>query len=242
MEKSPAIAISDLKFFWKGTSTATIEIKELSIQKAEKIFIRGPSGSGKTTFLGLIGGVLTPQSGLILVEQQELTQLGPAQRDQWRADHIGFIFQMFNLLPYLNLYDNVLLPSLFSKLRKQRAIERSGSVIKEVERLLIALKLNPELRHRSVAQLSVGQQQRVAVARALFGSPELIIADEPTSALDAEHREDFLQLLFAEARQSKATLIYVSHDPQISHLFDRELNLLKLNSSLKNNDNKPELS
>ena len=164
------------------------------------------------------------------VNDVDVAQLSMLRRDRFRADNIGFVFQSFNLLPYLSLLDNVVLPCRFSTLRKQKAIERDGSVKQSAQRLLSELGLASQLKtNQPVIQLSVGQQQRVAVARALIGSPELLIADEPTSALDADSRQQFLDLLLREVKTQNSTLLLVSHDPVLGERFDRSVSLSHIN-------------
>ena len=142
-----------------------------------------------------------------------LFELGSAERDAFRADHIGYIFQMFNLIPYLSLIENVTLPCRFSTKRRQRALSQASTIEEEAKRILSALKLDLTTTiSQPVSQLSIGQQQRVAAARSIIGSPELIIADEPTSSLDLDVRGSFLDLLFQEVCNTKITLIFVSHD------------------------------
>ena len=161
---------------------------------------------------------------------QELGELGSGARDRFRVDHTGYIFQQFNLLPFLSVRENVELPCHFSKLRASRAVQRHGSVANAAQTLLAHLGLkDPALLERRADSLSIGQQQRVAAARALIGQPELVIADEPTSALDADAREAFIQLLFAECRDAGASLLFVSHDQSLAPLFDRNLSLSELN-------------
>ncbi|MES1162446.1 MAG: ATP-binding cassette domain-containing protein, partial [Rhizobacter sp.] len=143
----------------------------------------------------------------------------------FRADHVGYIFQQFNLLPYLSVIDNVLLPCRFSALRAQRA----GVPHRAAESLLARVGLAQALWSRPAAQLSVGQQQRVAAARALIGTPELVIADEPTSALDAPLRDGFMDLLLGECRAAGSTLVFVSHDERLAARFDRRLSLPEIN-------------
>lgn len=180
--------------------------------------------------LGLLGGVQIPSRGSIRLLGQELTKLSAGARDRFRVDHTGYIFQQFNLLPFLSVRENVELPCHFSKLRAQRAIQRHGSVDQAAATLLAHLGLkDPDLLGRRADALSIGQQQRVAAARALIGQPELVIADEPTSALDHDAREAFLQLLFAECREAGASLLFVSHDQSLASLFDRNLSLAELN-------------
>jgi len=171
--------------------------------------------------------VTTPGAGRVSVLGQNLGALSGAQRDHFRADHVGFIFQMFNLIPYLSVLENVALPCGFSK---RRASRTNGNVRREAMRLLEHLDLaGPELLERPVTELSVGQQQRVAAARALIGAPELVIADEPTSSLDADRRAAFLELLFRECAREDATLIFVSHDAGLAQRFDRTIELAAVN-------------
>ena len=161
---------------------------------------------------------------------QPLHRLGAVERDRFRADHVGYVFQMFNLIPYLSMVENVALPCRFSRRRRTRALARGGNLETEATRLLDHLDLgDPALRARPVTELSVGQQQRVAAARALMGAPEILIADEPTSALDADRRESFIQLLFRECQEAGLTLIFVSHDAGLEGLFDRTLRLAEIN-------------
>lgn len=222
---TPLIDIRQLSYAWPG-EPPVLQIDRLQLQPGEHLFIQGPSGSGKSTLLNLLGGILTGFSGEIRLAGQSLASLSERQRDRLRADRIGVLFQQFNLLPYLNLTDNVSLPCTLSSRRRASAIKRSGSVQAEARRLLQRLQLPPELfDRRAVAQLSIGQQQRVAAARALIGSPELIIADEPTSALDPGSRDKFMRLLLEELAQSETTLLLVSHDPALAGHFSRHLYL-----------------
>jgi putative ABC transport system ATP-binding protein len=228
----PVVSLSDVRFAWRAGAAAVIDMDELDIYGGERIFIRGPSGSGKSTLLSLLGGMVVPQAGTVRVLGQDLARLGGAGRDRFRADHIGFIFQMFNLIPYLSVVENVTLPCGFSARRKQRAADVSGSASGEALRLLEQLDMGaPDMLHRRVTDLSVGQQQRVAAARALIGAPELVIADEPTSALDADRRLAFIELLFRECERERATLIFVSHDPGLAALFDRAIELTEVSGA-----------
>lgn len=224
----PLLEIHQLGFAWPG-QPELLDIPAFQLLRGESLFLRGPSGSGKTTLLGLLGGVQVPQRGQVRLLGQDLARLGSAERDRFRVDHTGYVFQQFNLLPFLSVAENVALPCRFSSLRRQRAVARQGGVGQAVASLLEGLGLPAALHHRPAAALSIGQQQRVAAARALIGQPELIIADEPTSALDADNREAFLQLLFAECRAAGASLLFVSHDQGLAPLFDRALSLPELN-------------
>jgi putative ABC transport system ATP-binding protein len=228
MDDAAAISIRDLRFAWPRHEPL-IAIEQLEVRRGERLFLQGASGSGKSTLLGLIGAVLRPQSGSIRVLGIELGSLSEGARDRFRGDHIGFIFQMFNLVPYLSVRENVILSLRFSRARRDR-IARPGeaSANDEASRLLGALGLQGDLLDRSVLDLSVGQQQRVAAARALIGRPELVVADEPTSALDADSRGDFLELLMNECRSFGTTLLFVSHDSSLGPRFDRVLTMAEL--------------
>jgi len=230
--KDCTIDISALRFSWGISSAPVLDISGLGVDKGERVFIEGPSGSGKSTLLALIAGVLTPQQGAVTVLGHRLNSLSGAQRDRFRSDHMGVIFQMFNLIPYLSVVENVTLPCRFSHVRRERALRRNGCLEAEARRLLTHLDMDhPGLLSRPVTELSVGQQQRVAAARALIGSPEIVIADEPTSSLDADHRHSFIELLFEECRNTQATLIFVSHDTSMACLFDRVIRLSEINQA-----------
>ena len=226
------IDIKDLEFRWQASGETVLSLDTVRVDTGEHLFVEGPSGSGKSTLLSLLAGVTTAQSGSVRVLDRELKRLGSVDRDHFRADHIGYIFQMFNLIPYLSVVENVMLPCRFSVRRRDQALVRSNSLEAEARRLLGHLDMDhPELLGRAVTTLSVGQQQRVAAARALMGSPELLIADEPTSSLDADRRESFIRLLFDECRQAASTLVFVSHDAALERLFDRTINLAEINRS-----------
>ncbi|MBU1425052.1 MAG: ATP-binding cassette domain-containing protein [Gammaproteobacteria bacterium] len=223
------IRIDNLAFRYPDADNVCLDIRELHAEAGDRIFIYGPSGSGKSTLLGLLGGVLTPERGTISLLGHELTTMTPSARDRLRADHIGFVFQQFNLIPYLSVTDNVLLSCRFSARRHSCAVASGTTLHDEATRLLDHLDIASELRHRPVTQLSVGQQQRVAAARALIGRPEIVIADEPTSALDAERQIAFLELLSRECIAANATLLFVSHDRRLASGFNREIALPSLN-------------
>jgi putative ABC transport system ATP-binding protein len=224
---TPAIELQAVEFSWKGQERL-LDVERLTIERGERVFLKGPSGSGKSTLLGLIGGVLTPLSGTVSLLGTSLSSLDASGRDRFRGEHLGFIFQMFNLIPYLTVRENVLLPLQFSAARRRRLADLAPAT--EVLRLLEALGLRRQgLLDRQVTQLSIGQQQRVAAARALIGRPEILVADEPTSALDADTRAGFLQLLMNEYRAFETTLLFVSHDSSLSGLFDRALAMSDIN-------------
>lgn len=230
--KTPIVQINKLVFSYATASTPCLDIHEMSIADGERVFLYGPSGSGKSTLLSILGGVLLAQQGSVQLLGQDLSGMKSSARDEFRAEHIGFLFQQFNLIPYLSVFDNVLLPCQFSAKRAAKAVAKDNTLSQEVERLLVKLDLQPKLFNRPVTQLSVGQQQRVAAARALIGKPEIIIADEPTSALDADRQAIFLELLLQETATSNATLLFVSHDRRLAESFDREINLCDLNRAV----------
>ena len=222
-----AVALRGLRFYWPGAAQACVDIAEFTLAAGERLFLHGPSGSGKTTLLSLIGGVLGADAGSLKVLGTELATLSGPRRDRFRADHIGFIFQQFNLIPYLSAADNIALPCRFSPLRAQRA----GDIGAAVTRLAGHLDLPVDLLARPAAELSVGQQQRVAAARALIGAPALVVADETTSALDAARQDAFLDLLLGECAAAGASLLFVSHDLRLAGRFDRCAALSDINAA-----------
>lgn len=224
-----AVSIHGLTFTWPGQPHPTLDIPKFEALAGEHIFIEGPSGSGKSTLLALMAGILLPSEGDITVNGVCLNNLSGPKRDRFRSDHIGFIFQQFNLIPYLSILENVLIPCHFSDLRRQQAAKQAETPLEAAKLFLQRLDITPDLWKREVRRLSVGQQQRVAAARALIGKPSIIIADEPTSSLDADRREFFLQLLLKECRNVGASLFFVSHDRELSHDFNAVIKLKELN-------------
>lgn len=226
---SATISLSNLQYTWPRQAQAVIDIESLTVARGERVFLRGPSGSGKTTLLSLIAAVIKPQAGHLHINGVDLTTMRGAESDRFRAQHIGIVFQQFNLLPFLSVLENVQLPCRFSADRSRRATESGCTLQEEAERLLSAMSLPASLFSSRSIQLSSGQQQRVAVARALIGQPALIIADEPTSALDVDARNAFLQLLFDEITLSNSSLLFVSHDSSLACAFDRSIDLPQIN-------------
>jgi putative ABC transport system ATP-binding protein len=204
-------------------------VERFSVGEGETLLLTGPSGSGKSTLLSLLCGVVSPSEGSIGILGTDLTRLSAVARDRFRAEHFGIIFQMFNLLPYLSILDNVLLPLSFAQGRRRRVVEHGCTVDAEARRLLTNLGLDADaFAGQPAAALSVGQQQRVAAARALIGAPEIVIADEPTSALDRDRQQEFLDLLFQDVGAAGATLIMVSHDESLAPRFDRVLAIAEI--------------
>ena len=226
------IALRDVRFAWPRASYDCVAIDALDVPAGRTLFLHGPSGGGKSTLLGLLAGVLLPRAGSVSLMGTAWSSLSGARRDAFRADHVGYIFQQFNLLPYLSVLDNVLLPCRFSALRRTRAQGDGLSATAAAQQLLRQVGLQPTLWSRPASQLSVGQQQRVAAARALIGRPEVVIADEPTSALDAALRDDFMDLLLGECRAAGSTLVFVSHDERLAARFDARLSLADINLSV----------
>ncbi|MAO55828.1 MAG: methionine ABC transporter ATP-binding protein [Rhodospirillaceae bacterium] len=228
-----AVRLDDVKFRWRSDAPPVLDIPALSARAGERLFISGPSGSGKTTLLNLLAGISQPETGTVEIMGTDLSHLSGGGRDAFRADTIGFIFQMFNLLPFLSLAENVLLPCRFSSARRARAAAAPGGAEAEARRLLTHMGLAAEVdAGRSAAELSTGQQQRVAAARALIGAPPVIIADEPTSALDANAQAAFLDLLTGEAARTGATVLFVSHDRRLESHFDRVIDLTAVNRAM----------
>lgn len=225
----PAVQLDGLRYRWPGAGAECLAIDTLTIAAGERVFLRGPSGSGKTTLLSLVGGVILPQAGAVSVAGQVLGGLSAGARDRFRADHVGFVFQLFNLLPWLSARDNIVLACRFSSQRRVRVAAAGATPEGEAVRLAARLDLSTELLDRPAAQLSVGQQQRVAAARALIGRPGLVVADEPTSALDADRQQAFIDLLREECAAAGAALLFVSHDQRLATHFDRVLDLGAIN-------------
>ncbi len=222
---APAVALRDVRFAYRP-GVDVLDIAQLTIARGETVFLHGPSGSGKTTLLGVLAGVLRATAGEVRLLGTDISALGSGARDAFRARHLGYVFQMFNLIPYLSVRENILLPVRLEPARRARL--GGTPLAAAVDALAGELDLGALL-DRPIGELSVGQQQRVAAARALIGSPELVIADEPTSALDTDRREQFLRLLFASCQRAGAALVFVSHDHTLMPLFSRVVALRAIN-------------
>jgi putative ABC transport system ATP-binding protein len=224
---SSAIHFQNVLFGYKSNHPV-LSVDEFEVPTGSRIFLHGPSGSGKTTLLSLISGVLTPQQGSVTVLGQNLTTLSASQRDTLRGSRIGYIFQGFNLIPYLSVADNIALPCGLHRIRRTRIL--ASTIHEEVVRLTQRLGIHTHL-NAPVTELSTGQQQRVAIARAIIGAPELVIADEPTSSLDSDARDAFLDLLneaIDDAKthdKAKTTLLFVSHDRSLATHFDEMVSI-----------------
>lgn len=251
---APTLEIRSLIYTHAGAARPALSLEEFSLEAGETCFVSGPSGCGKSTLLALCAGIYTPQQGTLRVLGHDVATMGIAARDRLRGVHLGVIFQQFNLLPYLSAMDNILLPLGW---HAERRLAAGGTMRRARARaagLLRALEVDPGAWERPARSLSVGQQQRVAAARALLGSPRLILADEPTSALDESSRDSFMRALLGALRHSSdaasfdaaasdaadakdppsphdrattlaPTLVMVSHDARLRHHFDRHLPL-----------------
>ena len=218
--RGAALAMRDVAFRYPSTGFG-LDVASFDLAEGEAAFLRGPSGSGKTTFLGLATGMLAADAGEIAVAGQAMPAR-PAARDALRAEAIGVIHQQFNLLPYLDTLSNVTLPLAFGR---GTDVAGAGDAARD---LLVRLGVPEGLHAVPARRLSVGQQQRAAIARALLGAPRLVVADEPTSALDVDARDAFLDLLFESAKTAGAALLMVSHDPAIGARFARRLDLREI--------------
>ena len=223
----PAIRLTDLRFAY-GKGPDVLRIPTLEVAAKQRVFLFGPSGSGKTIFFGVLAGVLGGYTGNVEVLGRDIAKLSGSQRDAFRGSHLGYIFQLFNLIPYLSVMENITLPCRLSTERRARL---KGTSLEQAAQDTAKRLGIGELLHKPVTNLSVGQQQRVAAARSLIGTPELIIADEPTSSLDYDHREKFLELLFESCEAAGSTLLFVSHDRSLMHLFHRQLSLPEINKA-----------
>jgi len=227
---NPAIHLSNIDFSWGPTrNDFRIKVKDFLLEKNESGILVGPSGAGKSTLLSILCGILRPQKGMTQILGENIEDMSDSERDRFRANHMGIIFQQFNLVPYLSAIDNVLLPLNFSPTRRHASGKIESKTNAEAKRLLDVLGIaSKTLGIQKAATLSIGQQQRVAAARAFIGSPELIIADEPTSSLDEKNQTEFLEQLFKQKDATGASLLMVSHNKNISKRFDRLIELEKI--------------
>ena len=201
-----------------------LEIPEWCIAKGERVFLKGASGSGKSTLLNLLAGILVAKEGAINILGQDISELSARERDFFRATNVGIVFQQFNLVPYLSVYDNISLATYFGR-------KKQGDIGLTIKQLFTELNLDDALIMRKAGNLSVGQQQRVAIARALVNRPEILIVDEPTSALDNDLRDAFMDLLLEICRVYASTLIFVSHDATLTRSFDTVVNMSDINQA-----------
>lgn len=227
-EPKKIIQLSDLTFTYKKADAPTLDIPSWSVEKNSTVFLYGPSGSGKSTLLNILGGLLVPQKGEVTILDTCINKMRGSKRDKFRAQHIGMIFQQFNLIPWLSVKENILAAQYFSG-----KSQNNQNIIETIYKLLEALNLSQTLIDKKTEELSIGQQQRVAIARALINQPEIIIADEPTSSLDTDARDNFMSLLFNVTESIGSTLIFVSHDKGLSSFFNKTVDLTSINKAAK---------
>lgn len=220
-----SIEISKLEFGWDKDSPLVLNIPQWEVARNDSVFLYGPSGSGKSTLLNIMSGILKPDKGAVKVLDQALFEMRANARDKFRARHIGVIFQQFNLIPYLSVLENIRIGPYFSSKREFNP-EHLAYILDTLE-----LSQSPKLLQSKAKNLSVGQQQRVAVARALVNQPEIIIADEPTSALDSAMRDQFIELLFKTTEKTNSTIVFVSHDKGLASNFNTLVDLAQINKA-----------
>lgn len=217
------IKISDLYFSYPGKRQPTVlNIPAWQVARGDRVFLKGPSGSGKSTLLNLLAGILVANQGRIEILGQDIAALSAHKRDRFRAAHIGIVFQQFNLIPYLSVLDNIRLAAHFGK----KHITGLDLMAKQ---LFETLGLDHTLITKKASNLSVGQQQRLAIVRALINAPEILIVDEPTSALDSDIRDAFMKILMEIGQIQGNTLIFVSHDTALAPHFHHVVNLAEIN-------------
>ena len=208
------LEIDDMEFRYHGGGFG-LRVSNLRIPTGESVALVGPSGCGKTTLLNLVAGIVVPSEGSLRFEGRELTRLDDAARRAFRISSVGMVFQEFELLEYLNVEENILLPFLLNSSQRLTHESRTSAV-----ELADSLGLKPLL-HRRIDQLSHGERQRVAIARALITNPQLLLADEPTGNLDPATRNRIVDLLFEQATTRQATLFMATHDHSLIQRFDR---------------------
>ncbi|QDT37042.1 ABC transporter ATP-binding protein [Stratiformator vulcanicus] len=219
-----SLLIENLKKSYRqpdGTPVPVLDIERFEMRGGEQAVLLGSSGCGKTTLLNVIAGIRSPDSGQVLIDNVDVSRLSEPARDRFRAERIGFVFQTFNLLPAFTALENVLLGMSFSggKSDRSRATE-----------LLSRVGLSHRLGNKP-AQLSVGERQRVAVARALANSPSLMLADEPTANVDSANQQNVLELIRSACGEQNVTLLLVTHAPAVAEQFDRVEKLVDFNKA-----------
>lgn len=224
-EKALAVRIDGLTYSYdKRSPENDIAIPKWQLEQGEQVFLQGKSGSGKTTLLNLLAGVLTPSEGTIELFGTPFSRLSARKRDKFRANNIGVVFQQFNLIPYLSVWENIALSAYFSSTSQAHLKDSALSLIEQ-------LKLPADVINSPASELSVGQQQRIAIARALINTPGLLLVDEPTSALDASARDAFMEVLLLLCQERSTTLIFVSHDMALKPFFTNHTEIAQLKES-----------
>ena len=224
-----ALEIENLRYAYSKNADSVVSIPKWQLKLGERVFLYGDSGSGKTTFLNLLCGIMVPNSGRIVLFDEELNTMSHRKRDSFRAKNIGVVFQKFNLIPYLTVAKNIELAAFFAKPSMFKGDNSDVNI--RAQTLIANLTLPKDIINKQVMHLSSGQQQRVAIVRALINQPKLLLVDEPTSALDAKARNAFMQELMYICDVANTTLIFVSHDLALGNYFERKVDLSRLNSS-----------
>jgi putative ABC transport system ATP-binding protein len=220
-----AIELSNVSYRYdKNRSQLDLSISDWQVPAGRKLFLRGESGSGKTTVLNLIAGVLVPDAGDIRLLGERFSTLSARKRDVFRAKHIGVVYQQFNLIPFVSVLKNVQLAAHFGA----TSPDQVESTLAE---LLPKLALSTDCLSKPAGHLSVGQQQRIAIARALINHPDILLVDEPTSALDAMARDSFMEVLIELCDKFNTTLLFVSHDTYLQQYFKDVIDIAQLNSA-----------
>jgi putative ABC transport system ATP-binding protein len=223
-----AIQLNDVYFAYpEAPNTDVLNIKSWSVSAQDKVFVHGPSGGGKSTLLNLLSGMLTATTGEVNVLGERLNTMNARQRDRFRANHIGYIFQQFNLIPYIDAIDNIQLAHQFANNNSQSMLSD------EIKSLLSTFGIPQTDWHKPVGKLSIGQQQRIAIARAIINKPQVLIADEPTSSLDQKNRDNFMSALLSLVSEYGITLLFVSHDMSLANYFDRIDALSEINAVIE---------
>ncbi|MDF1643258.1 MAG: ABC transporter ATP-binding protein [Pseudomonadales bacterium] len=218
-----AIELMNVRFHYpEQPGQIVLNIPSWSLPGGKQVFVHGPSGGGKSTLLNLLSGLFIPNGGQVEILGKRLEQMTSRKRDKFRAKHIGYVFQQFNLIPYLNAFDNTQLANRFARQKKPASDD-------EIKQLLISLNIAEKDWYRPARSLSIGQQQRVAIARALVNKPQLLIVDEPTSSLDSTNKDAFMALLMSIVTDNNITLVFVSHDLSLARYFNRVESLSDIN-------------
>ncbi len=208
------------KSYTKGTNIVTpLENLDLEVGRGEFLALMGPSGSGKTTLLNLISGIDSPSSGSLVIDGENIASFSRKQLTSWRARKVGYIFQLYHLIPVLTAFENVELPLLITSMSKAERRQKAEEALE-----IVGLK---DRSHHTPSELSGGQEQRVAIARALVADPALLVADEPTGDLDRESATMILELLQSLSRERGKTIVMVTHDARAAAAADRTLHLEK---------------
>ena len=225
MIERPAVVLRGVKKSFPladDTTLAVLDVEDLSLSARSFTVLRGRSGSGKTTLLNLIAGVSVPTAGTIYVDETDIFALPEARRDRFRAEHVGYVFQTFNLLSAFSALENVMLSMMFADAIPKREQRRRAADL--LARLGLAARLSHKPQH-----LSRGEQQRVAIARAMANDPPLILADEPCASLDATTAREVLAAFLTACRDAEKTLLVVSHDDVVVREADRILDITQIN-------------